>query len=170
MPEVEDTSETDAPVDFETREEFEALWNSADPEPSPRREGLRELFIYPLVLIYTGLFVGPWGTGIASLVVMKGRMQFRHFTAALGISAAAWLLIQGITAINAPVWSTFWLQFSRSAINFVAGVAIWILIRRQAAKYYAPSRSTAYRTIATFVLLVIAAALIPPSTGINLGR
>lgn len=152
---------------FLTREEFEAAWDDAR-RTSDAQYG--DLFVFPVLLLYTGFFFGPFMTAVFALVVLRGRMHFRHFAIVLGIAGVAWCLVQGVTAFQSGVWDTFYLQFARSSFNFGAGIATYALVRREAKRRYRASRATLLRTVLTVIALIGLYFLIPSTTAITLGR
>ncbi len=165
--ENESTLEEASSDAFLTRQEFEAVWDEAR-RVSDTQYG--DLFVFPVLLLYTGFFFGPLMTAFFALVVLRGRMHLRHFAFVLGVAGVAWCLSQGITAMQASTWDNFSLQFARSTVNFVAGIATYALVRSEVKQRYRPSRATLLRTILAVIALIGLFFLIPTHTAITLGR
>ncbi len=160
---------------FLSKDEFDQMWGDARAaaglpvDPYASKEPSKEYFIHPILILYTGMALGPFATAIVALATVRGRVQIRFAVVILAAAALTWLMVQGVTAMNAQVWSAFALQFSRSALNFLNGVVAYVVIKKSV-EDYGSKRNTVHRTLATIIVMVSAAWVLNTSLLLAIGR
>jgi hypothetical protein len=166
------TTPDDEQREFLSREDFNSLWEDArhraglDSQPG----GSKELFIYPILVLYAGFFFGPFGTALMGMATLNWRVPMRLLAIFMGLSGTTWLLVLGVTQMYLGQWTPYELQFARSTLNFLCGMTTYIIMRRTLRETHSPSRRTLHRTIAATIILVSLYFVIPPSLHITLGR
>jgi hypothetical protein len=160
--------------EFSSKDEFEAQWTSArrragfvEPHiPAPSRD----LFVFPLLVMYTGFFFGPWGSALMAMHTMGWRVPPRMTVAFIGLAGTFWLAIFGLTSVTAYTWDAFTLQMVRTSLNFVLGLILYTWLKRTLRETHAPSQKTLARTLATIAALVGLFFAMGPRLLITLGR
>lgn len=159
---------------FSSQDEFEAEWAEARDRagvPDPRApKPSHDLFVFPLLILYTGFFFGPWGTALMALHVRAWRASARDAGVFLGLAGLFWLAITGATQLFGGQWTTFGLQVARTSLNFVFAAGLYAHTRKALRETHYPSPSTIRRTLATAAVLVGAFFVIGAPTLIALGR
>lgn len=158
--------------EFLSQGEFESMWTQARRKAglAGKSGGSRDLYIYPILILYSGFFFGPFGTALMAVATLKWRVQLRLAGILFGIAGTTWFAIIGFTEFFLPVWGPYELQFGRSTFNFICGVSCYIAIRLQIRETHTASRQTLHRTIAATIVLVSLFFIIPPSLHLTLGR
>lgn len=128
------------------------------------------MWLFPVAVLYTGFFLGPFLTILSALFAVKWRISFRRAALMAGTAGTAWCLLQGLTAVYAASWSEYALMVMRSTFNFLNGVAIYVVIRPLVAGRMRPTWLTVVLTIALFALAFTAFMLAPPRFLVALGR
>lgn len=144
--------------DFSNQDEFEEQWTSARQRAGMRNphhaEPSRDLFVFPLLIMYTGFFFGPWGSALMAMHTLGWRVPPRMTVAFIGLAGTFWLVIFGITTATAHTWEAFTLQMVRTSLNFVLGVILYTWLRTTLRETHTPSRNTVLRTLVTVAVLV----------------
>lgn len=152
-------------------EELEAEW--AELGRAPGSAGTEErptLWIFPVVLLYTGFFFGPFVTVLLSALTLRRQFTPRAAGIILGTAGTAWCLLQGLSLARAAWWTELELQAMRSAFNFLTGVVTYAVVRAPALEGF---RTTPRTLIVTLVVITIALLLFlatPPEILVALGR
>jgi len=169
---VEEETQSQEERDFISRNEFESMWTQARDKAglTGKSGGSRELYIYPILILYSGFFFGPFGTALMAMATLKWRVPLRLAGILFGIAGTSWFAIIGFTEYFLPVWGPYELQFGRSTFNFLCGVSSYLVIRLQIRETHSASRRTLHRTIAATMVLVSLFFIIPPSLHLTLGR
>lgn len=128
------------------------------------------LWFFPVMLLYTGFFFGPFVTALMAAVTVRGRIEMRHAAIAVGACGTAWCLLQGLSIYNGAWWSELELQTMRSALNFAAGIVTYIVIRPPAVARFRQSRVTMAISLAVIVLGIVVFLFAPSDILIALGR
>ncbi len=158
--------------EFVSQNEFEEMWTQAR-----HRAGLqgksgpsRELFIYPILVLYAGFFFGPFGTALMAMATLKWRVPLRQAAIFTGLAGTTWFIILGVTEYYLGRWSAFELQFARSTLNFLCGMSIYTILRLYIRETHSAAKLTLHRTIAATIVLVALFFIISPTMHITLGR
>lgn len=159
--------------DFSNEEEFEAQWAKARRRagvPNPNDPGpTRDLYVYPIVTLYAGLFFGPLGTALTAMHVNRWRIVPHHAVALLAGGSATWMLSTGVTMFMTDM-DPFEIQLARSGINFVFAASAWWVQRRSLRETHVPTRATVQRTVLTALALVVLFFVMGPTLLMTLGR
>lgn len=152
------------PFDLET-EWPEARW--FDRGVGDERESL---WVFPVLLLYTGFFFGPFVTVLAAIFAMRGRIGLRQAGILTGVAGTCWCLMQGLSVVYGPLWSEYALQGMRSGLNFANGITAYVLVRRAVLPELRVTRTT---VLASTIFVIVAAAVFiftPGRVLIALGR
>lgn len=137
-----------------------------------RREGdvRPALWLFPVMLLYTGFFFGPFATAVAAVVTLRGRIDLRAAGIVVGVCGSVWCLLQGLSLYNGAWWSEIELQSMRSGLNFLAGIATYVVIRPAAVRRYRAAPRTLVITFVAIALAVVAFVIVPSPILVALGR
>lgn len=127
-------------------------------------------WFFPVLLLYTGFFFGPFITVFAAVFALKGRISVRHAALLVGIAGTAWCLLQGISILKGASWSEYELQGMRSTFNFIVGIVAYITVRKPVVRMYRPTRVTVIISTVAILFCAVVFLLIPSDLLIAMGR
>ncbi|MBA2662917.1 MAG: hypothetical protein H0U74_11515 [Bradymonadaceae bacterium] len=107
----------------------------------------------PVLLLYSGFFLGPWVTLTVALLARGRRFVLREILIMVGLCGVAWCLIQGSMALS-DTWSLFHMQLWRSALNFALGLALLAALRHWSPTPMVHTRNTYVNTLALAVFIL----------------
>jgi len=153
--------------------DIEAEWAEARVDaglPARPNGEVEPLWIFPMLLLYTGFFFGPFVTLLIGVLTLRGHVTVRKAAFLTGVAGTIWCLVQGLSIYFGPAWSQAALQALRSGLNFVFGIVCYAGVRRQASSMFAVTRKTF--VVSALAMLVAAGLflLIPPEILIAMGR
>lgn len=124
----------------------------------------------PILLLYLGLFLGPFGPFAFTLLLLKRLTPLRGALVIGSVAIAAWLLLQGSTWVFQEEWTTFQLQLTRSVCNFGAGLAAYLVVRRATRKSHIMTKGTIFNTAIALSVVVVVSFIVPRPWLMVLGR
>ena len=150
--------------------DLDAQWPEARWFGHGSGEDRESLWVFPVLLLYTGFFFGPFVTVLAAIFALRGRIGLRQAGILTGVAGTCWCLMQGLSVVYGPLWSEYALQGMRSGLNFVNGITAYILVRRAVL----PELRVTRTTVLVSAIFVVAAAVVfmftPGRLLIALGR
>ncbi len=139
---------------------------SADPFDYPTAE----YEFSPVLLLYIGLFLGPFSPFLFAALLLKKLLTARGALIMLSVGTASWLALQGLTWALSEQWTPFMLQFMRSGLNFVAGLAAYFVVRGITKKTHVQSKATIFNTAIALAVAIAVFFMIPKPWLMVLGR
>ncbi len=156
---------------IDSEADLEAEWGELGRGWFGARDGERpSLWFFPVLLLYTGMFFGPFATALAAVFTLRARITLRIAAIVMGACGAAWCLLQGVSMFNGAWWSELQLQSMRSTVNFAAGIVAYVVVRPTAITHYRQSLRTLGISTVVIILAIVAFLLLPPTLLVAMGR
>ena len=123
----------------------------------------------PVLLLYTGFFLGPIFTFLTALIIARSTLRPREALILFGASGATWCLIGGFTVAYGSILGWEERQAGRAILNLIAGAVSYYYVR-DAVRGQIVIPRTLYLTVGFAVILVGMFFFLPPQLGLLLGR
>ena len=163
----------DRPWDLDTEWAEMRVEAGLPPEPDflagQRPTPAFEATMTPMILLYTGFFLGPVITLVVALLLLIHRPSLRQIALMASVAATAWLLIQGITLFVGGL-EPLTLRVVRSVCNLGLGTFFLVYIRAITPGLLVVTRHSLVQTLGASVLVLALYAFLTPGALLWMGR